>query len=86
MHQYAEQLSLQENMWGHLGKEIEARLVSSVATDLKLPVPRNQLINKRLKGGICYFIQLSTTSLNPLIFNDRTTVLREENCRYQRRC
>ena len=74
MHQYAEQLSLR----GHLGKELEAQLVSSVATDLKLPVPRDQLINKRLKGGICYFIQLSTTSLNPLIFNDRTTVLREE--------
>ena len=28
--------------------------------------------------ALCLKIQLSTTSLNPLIFDDRTTVLREE--------
>ena len=54
MHQYTEQLPLKEKMWSALGDELQVRLVSSVVASLKfnnLPVPRDQLIRKRLKVG-----------------------------------
>eukprot|EP00731_Ephydatia_muelleri_P038737 Em0885g2a len=52
MHRYSDQLPLIEKKWSDLSEDLKAQLVSSLVGHLKfnkIPVPREQLIRKRLK-------------------------------------
>ena len=82
-HQYSDQLPLIEKKWSDLSEDLKAQLVSSLVGNLKfnkIPVPREQLIRKRLKVGPIFFVHVctGTASFNYLSFNDRTTMLRGE--------
>lgn len=92
MYQYAEQLPLKEKMWSDLGEELEAQLLSSVAVNLKfnkLPVPRDQLIKKRLKVGHANLFSFSFSDPLPP-FHPYLTIgllyFAEKYCPYQGGC